>query len=101
MENIITASLLLLLAIVVATGKLDCIFVNYGPGYVNGKFRWFKRTRYKVRPSRYLLIALLSFAAALFLAVELLSLDAVVAAIAISVLCVVVAVVSFRLKERD
>lgn len=101
MENIITASLLLLLAIVVATGKLDCIFVNYGPGYVNGKFRWFKRTRYKVRPSRYLLTALLLLAAALLLAVELLSLDAVVAAIAISVLCLLVAVVSFRLKERD
>lgn len=101
MENIITASLLLLLAIVVATGKLDCIFVNYGPGYVNGKFRWFKRTKYKVRPSRYLLTALLLLAAALLLAVELMSLDALVAAIAISVLCVVVAVVSFRLKERE
>lgn len=101
MENIITASLLLLLAIVVATGKLDCIFVNYGPGYVNGKFRWFKRTKYKARPSRYLLTALLLLAAALLLAVELMSLDALVAAIAISVLCVVVAVLSFRLKERE
>lgn len=101
MGNIITASLLLLLAIVVATGKLDCIFVNYGPGYVNGKFKWLKRTRYKARPSRYLLIALLLLVAALLLVVELLNLDTLVSAIAIAVLCVAVAVVSFRLKECE
>lgn len=101
MGNLVLSSFLLLFAIVVATGKLDFIFVNYGPGYVDGKFKWFKRTKYKARSSRYMLVALLLLVTAILLSVEFLGFDKVLAAVIIAVMAVVVCVISFRLIERE
>lgn len=101
MEIIVMSAILFVIALVTATGVLDFIFVNYGPGYENGKFKWFKKTKYKKRPSRIMFVTLSLVSAALLLAVEYLNFSAVAATIVILALVAAVAVLSFRFVERD
>lgn len=101
MEKLIIASVLIIIAAVSATGILDFIFVNYGPGYVNGKFRWLKLRRYKKHPSRIMLSVLLSIAAMTLLAEEYLSLSEGAAIAIIIVSVIACAIFSFRIIERD
>lgn len=98
---VITASVLIVVAVVAATGLLDFIFVNYGPGYVNGKFKWFKKYVYKKRPSRIMFVAIMLLAAMTLLAVEYLSLSQTAATAIIIALAVACGIFSFRIIERD
>lgn len=100
METVITAMVLVVLALVTATGVLDFIFVNYGPGYENGKFKWWKKHVYKKFPSRIMLTVLLLAVAAILFAMEYLALSHVTATVLIVALAVACGVCSYWMLER-
>lgn len=101
METVVTALALVFLALITATGMLDFMFVNYGPGYVNGKFKWWKKTTYQKRPSRIMLTVLQLVGAVGILAVEFLGFPIVAAITVYIILAVVYMFISVKYIERD
>lgn len=94
MEFYIVASVLILLAIVVSTGKIDSLYCKkYGPGFKDGKFTWWKLIRYNPRRMRPLLVTMLVITGLLLLAVPLLSLPENIAAIIVLVFLVVSSII--------
>ena len=95
MEFYIVASVLILLAIVVSTGKIDSLFCRkYGPGFKDGKFTWWKLIRYNPKRMRPLLVVLLVIIGCMLLAIPVFGFPEHVMGIVIIVFAVVFSVIA-------
>ena len=95
MEFYIVASVLILLAIVVSTGKIDSLYCKkYGPGLKNGKFTWWREFNFNPRRIRPLSVVLLFIISLLILAIPLFNISELFISIAVLFVAAVFSVIA-------